>query len=127
MFFTEYLLYFQLRYIIDQFMDLRKQQKKILDSDSKLTIGDVTSVNMTQIYVSIKSKEATPPSRYLKVLLSLCSRQRGGRVLDCLLFVVWKTTEHRRLCSVGKTMRVNTQRSIHKCGIVAPFVVVKLF
>lgn len=57
MFFTEYLLYFQLRYIIDQFMDLRKQQKKILDSDSKLTIGDVTSVNMTQIYVSIKSRK----------------------------------------------------------------------
>lgn len=33
-------------------MDLREQQKKILDSDSKLTVGDVTTVNMTQIYVS---------------------------------------------------------------------------
>lgn len=33
-------------------MDLREQQKKILDSDSKLTIGDVTTVNLTQIYVS---------------------------------------------------------------------------
>ncbi|KAL0880830.1 hypothetical protein ABMA27_002014 [Loxostege sticticalis] len=45
----------KLRYIIDQFMDLRKQQKKILDSDSKLTIGDVTSVNMTQIYGGVQS------------------------------------------------------------------------
>lgn len=33
-------------------MDLRNEQKKILDSDPKLTIGDVTTVNLTQIYVS---------------------------------------------------------------------------
>lgn len=45
-------------------MDLREQQKKILDSDSKLNIGDVTTVNMTQIYVSIfsiKSKKINSP------------------------------------------------------------------
>lgn len=34
-------------------MDLRNEQKKILDSDLNLTIGDVTTVNLTQIYVSI--------------------------------------------------------------------------
>lgn len=34
-------------------MDLRNEQKKILDSDPNLTIGDVTTVNLTQIYVSI--------------------------------------------------------------------------
>lgn len=45
-------LLLQLRYVINKFMDLREQQKKILDSDSKLTVGDVTTVNMTQIYVS---------------------------------------------------------------------------
>ncbi|XP_063822557.1 aminoacylase-1-like [Ostrinia nubilalis] len=45
----------KLRYIIDKFMDLREQQKKILESDSKLTIGDVTTVNLTQIYGGVQS------------------------------------------------------------------------
>lgn len=43
---------FQLRFIIDKFMDLRAEQKKILESNPKLTIGDVTTINLTQIYVS---------------------------------------------------------------------------
>lgn len=34
-------------------MDLRQQQKLILESDPKLTTGDVTTINMTQIYVSV--------------------------------------------------------------------------
>ncbi|XP_026315324.1 aminoacylase-1-like isoform X2 [Hyposmocoma kahamanoa] len=45
----------KLRYVINKFMDLIEQQKKILDSDSKLTIGDVTTVNLTQIYGGVQS------------------------------------------------------------------------
>lgn len=48
-----YLPNFQLRYIIDKFMDLREQQKKILESDPKFTIGDVTTINLNQVFVSI--------------------------------------------------------------------------
>ncbi|XP_041982810.1 aminoacylase-1A-like [Aricia agestis] len=45
----------KLRIIINKFMTLRDEQKKILDSDPKLTIGDVTTVNMTQIYGGVQS------------------------------------------------------------------------
>ncbi|CAH0702542.1 unnamed protein product [Spodoptera exigua] len=45
----------KLRYIIDKFMDLRAEQKKILDSNPKLTIGDVTTINLTQIYGGVQS------------------------------------------------------------------------
>lgn len=45
----------KVRYIIDKFMDLREQQKKILQSDSKLTIGDVTTINLTQLYGGVQS------------------------------------------------------------------------
>lgn len=42
-----------MRYIIDKFMDLRTEQKKILESNPNFTIGDVTTVNLTQVYVSV--------------------------------------------------------------------------
>ncbi|XP_049867876.1 aminoacylase-1-like [Pectinophora gossypiella] len=45
----------KLRYIINKFMDMREQEKKVLDSNPKLTIGDVTTINMTQIYGGIQS------------------------------------------------------------------------
>ncbi|XP_026754819.1 aminoacylase-1-like [Galleria mellonella] len=45
----------KLRYIIDKFMDFREEQNKILHGDSKLTIGDVTTVNLTQVYGGVQS------------------------------------------------------------------------
>lgn len=36
-------------------MDLRDEQKKILESNPKLNIGDVTTINMTQLFVSTYS------------------------------------------------------------------------
>ncbi|KAJ0183475.1 hypothetical protein K1T71_001451 [Dendrolimus kikuchii] len=39
----------KLRYIIDKFMDLRGEAKKKLADNPKLTIGDVTTVNLTKI------------------------------------------------------------------------------
>ncbi|KAJ2949818.1 hypothetical protein O0L34_g11133 [Tuta absoluta] len=45
----------KLRYIIDKFMDLREQQKKILESNPKLSIGDVTTINLTQISGGVQS------------------------------------------------------------------------
>jgi hypothetical protein len=41
----------KVRIIIDRFMDFREQEKKRLDSDPSLTVGDVTSVNLTQLKV----------------------------------------------------------------------------
>jgi hypothetical protein len=41
----------KVRIIIDHFMDFREQEKKKLDSDPSLTIGDVTTVNLTQLKV----------------------------------------------------------------------------
>ncbi|KAI5639494.1 peptidase family m20/M25/M40 domain-containing protein [Phthorimaea operculella] len=37
----------KVRYIIDKFMDLRQESKKKLESNPDLTIGDVTSINLT--------------------------------------------------------------------------------
>jgi len=37
--------------IIEHFMDFREQEKKKLDSDPSLTVGDVTSVNLTKLKV----------------------------------------------------------------------------
>ncbi|XP_068632984.1 aminoacylase-1-like [Battus philenor] len=45
----------KLRYIIDKFMDMREKEKKKLESDGKLTIGDVTTINLTQISGGVQS------------------------------------------------------------------------
>lgn len=45
----------KIRYIINKFMDLREEQKRILDGDPKLTIGDVTTVNLNQLYGGVQS------------------------------------------------------------------------
>ncbi|CAK1601217.1 unnamed protein product [Parnassius mnemosyne] len=45
----------KVRYIINKFMDMREEQKKILESNNKLTIGDVTTINLTQIYGGVQS------------------------------------------------------------------------
>jgi hypothetical protein len=41
----------KVRIIIDHFMDFREQEKKKLNSDPSLTLGDVTTVNLTQLKV----------------------------------------------------------------------------
>ncbi|XP_047509101.1 aminoacylase-1A-like [Pieris napi] len=45
----------KLRFIINKFMTLRDEQKNILDSNPKLTIGDVTTINLTQVHGGIQS------------------------------------------------------------------------
>lgn len=42
----------KVRYIIDKFMDLRAQEKKKLEENSNFTIGDVTTINITQLKVA---------------------------------------------------------------------------
>lgn len=41
----------KVRIIIDRFMDFREQEKNKLDSDPNLYVGDVTTVNLTQLKV----------------------------------------------------------------------------
>jgi aminoacylase len=41
----------KVRIIIDYFMDFREQERKKLVSNPSLTIGDVTTVNLTQLKV----------------------------------------------------------------------------
>jgi len=41
----------KVRIIVERFMNFREQEKKKLDSDPSLTIGDVTTVNLTQLKV----------------------------------------------------------------------------
>jgi hypothetical protein len=41
----------KVRIIIDHFMDFREQEKEKFDSDPSLTVGDVTTVNLTQLKV----------------------------------------------------------------------------
>ncbi|XP_026496307.2 aminoacylase-1-like [Vanessa tameamea] len=45
----------KMRYIIDKFMDLRQESKKKLESNPELTIGDVTSVNLTMLNGGIQN------------------------------------------------------------------------
>ncbi|CAG4985660.1 unnamed protein product [Colias eurytheme] len=45
----------KLRFIINKFMTLREEQKSILDNDPKLTIGDVTTINLTQVHGGVQS------------------------------------------------------------------------
>ncbi|XP_023954496.2 aminoacylase-1 [Bicyclus anynana] len=45
----------KIRYIIDKFMDLRKESKAKLESDPELTIGEVTSVNLTMLNGGIQN------------------------------------------------------------------------
>lgn len=45
----------KLRYMIDKFMNLRTEQKGILEVNPDLKIGDVTSVNLTQVYGGVQS------------------------------------------------------------------------
>lgn len=42
------------RKILDRFYDLREQERKKLDDDPSLSTGDVTSINLTVIRVSIR-------------------------------------------------------------------------
>lgn len=44
----------KLHYVIDKFMKYRLQEKTRLESDPTLTVGDVTTVNLTRLFVSIK-------------------------------------------------------------------------
>jgi aminoacylase len=41
----------KVRVIIDHFMDFREQERKKLISNPSLTVGDVTTVNLTQLKV----------------------------------------------------------------------------
>jgi aminoacylase len=43
----------KVRIIIDRFMDFREQEKKKLDSNPSLTVGDITTVNLTQLKVTM--------------------------------------------------------------------------
>ncbi|CAK1549476.1 unnamed protein product [Leptosia nina] len=45
----------KLRFMINKFMSLRDEQKSILDNDRRLTTGDVTTVNLTQVHGGIQS------------------------------------------------------------------------
>ncbi|XP_013193618.1 aminoacylase-1 [Amyelois transitella] len=45
----------KIRYIIDKFMDLRQESKNKLKADSSLTIGDVTTVNLTMLHGGIQN------------------------------------------------------------------------
>lgn len=45
-------MFLQVRYIVDKFMDFRAKEKKRLEANPKFTIGNVTSVNLTRLYVS---------------------------------------------------------------------------
>ncbi|KAG6456640.1 hypothetical protein O3G_MSEX009848 [Manduca sexta] len=45
----------KIRHVINRFMDYREEQKKILDSNPKLTIGDVTTINLTQLFGGVQS------------------------------------------------------------------------
>lgn len=42
----------KVRYVIDSFMDYRAKEKLRLDSNPSLSIGDVTTINLTRVKVT---------------------------------------------------------------------------
>jgi len=50
----------KVRYILDKFFDFRAQEKKKLADNSSLTIGDVTTVNLTQLQGGVQSNVVPP-------------------------------------------------------------------
>ncbi|PSN38838.1 Aminoacylase-1 [Blattella germanica] len=50
----------KVRIIIDRFMDFREQEKKKLQSNPNLTVGDVTTVNLTQLKGGVQSNVVPP-------------------------------------------------------------------
>lgn len=55
----------KLRYIIDKFMDFREEEKNKLLNNANLTLGDVTTVNLMIVNVSLYFSHV---SRYLLTL-----------------------------------------------------------
>ncbi len=45
----------KLRYVIDCFLDYRRAEKERLDANPHFTLGDVTTVNLTQVQVRFLS------------------------------------------------------------------------
>lgn len=50
----------KVRIIIDRFMDYREKEKKKLEQDPNLTVGDVTTVNLTQLKGGVQSNVVPP-------------------------------------------------------------------
>lgn len=50
----------KLRYIIDQFMDLREEEVAKLDNNPELSVGDVTTVNLTIVKGGVQTNIVPP-------------------------------------------------------------------
>jgi len=82
----------KVRIIIDHFMDFREQEKKKLDSDPSLKIGDVTTVNLTQLKVIM-----------IDILHTHSFKVSGCESLSCNFWTGIQCTEwEKELCSVLK-------------------------
>ena len=76
----------KVRIIIERFMDFRDQEKKKLDLDPSLTIGSVTTVNLTQlkvIMIDLFHKHHFKVSGYLYFLDKHSEHKMGKIVLFC--------------------------------------------
>lgn len=80
----------KLRVVIDKFMDFRQNQKARLENDPNLTIGDVTSVNLTVIKVSILLPRVFP---LISCLSSSCSH--GVKLLTLVVAVLLRNCHER--------------------------------
>jgi hypothetical protein len=75
----------KVRIIIDHFMDFREQEKKKLESDPSQTVGDVTSVNLTQLKVIM-----------MVLLLNTASRSQAVNPCDIIVQQVFRTENGRQ-------------------------------
>ncbi|XP_046984884.1 aminoacylase-1A-like [Schistocerca americana] len=50
----------KVRYIIDKFMDLRQKEKEKLQKNPQLKLGDVTTINLTQLQGGVQSNVVPP-------------------------------------------------------------------
>ena len=76
----------KVRIIIERFMDFRDQEKKKLDFDPSLTIGGITSVNLTQLKVIMTDlfhNHSFKVSGYLYFLDKHSEHKMGKIVLFC--------------------------------------------
>jgi len=79
----------KVRIIIEHFMDFREQEKKKLDSDPSLTLGDVTTVNLTRLKVimTVLRNQSFMVSCYVSLSFYFLDKhselKMGKRILVC--------------------------------------------
>ena len=72
----------KVQYLINKVLGFRSEQKKIFESDSKMTLGDVTTVNLTMMQGGVQVCLVIRSRSYLEYLSALFLDERCAERAD---------------------------------------------